>query len=301
MSYEPSAIYPEKAGKGIRTTCGMAIASLAFGISSFMCFMFTGLVGVILGVIALSKISGSNGRLGGKGLAVAGIVTGAMGCVWTLIAPALMLPAIQQVRVAARRVHVMNNVRQITLANLIHESEYRRLGSNVSEKLRDAGENLSWRVHLLPHLGEDELYSQFRLDEPWDSAHNKLLIANMPSVYDHPQLILPEGHTVYQFPVSPADSESPALYVEGEPGVTFADITDGSVNTVMVVVVSESAAVPWTKPQDWEFDPDAPLRDLGGAFPGGFIVGMCDGSTNFLEYETDPYTVKAIITRSAHD
>lgn len=66
MSYEPSAIYPEKAGKGIRTTCGMAIASLAFGISSFMCFMFTGLVGVILGVIALSKISGSNGRLAAR-------------------------------------------------------------------------------------------------------------------------------------------------------------------------------------------------------------------------------------------
>src|SRR5438046_1419781 len=32
---------------------------------------------------------------------------------------------------------------------------------------------LSWRVQLLPYLGEGELYKQFHLDEPWDSDHNK--------------------------------------------------------------------------------------------------------------------------------
>ncbi len=28
---------------------------------------------------------------------------------------------------------------------------------------------LSWRVHLLPFLGEDELYAKFDLSQPWDS------------------------------------------------------------------------------------------------------------------------------------
>ena len=32
---------------------------------------------------------------------------------------------------------------------------------------------LSWRVALLPYVGEGKLYAEFKLDEPWDSAHNK--------------------------------------------------------------------------------------------------------------------------------
>lgn len=32
---------------------------------------------------------------------------------------------------------------------------------------------LSWRVALLPALGERALYDQFKLDQPWDSPHNR--------------------------------------------------------------------------------------------------------------------------------
>src|SRR5262249_19374530 len=39
----------------------------------------------------------------------------------------------------------------------------------------------SWRVHLLPFLGEDKLYKEFRLNEPWDSDHNKKLLSRMPA------------------------------------------------------------------------------------------------------------------------
>ena len=44
---------------------------------------------------------------------------------------------------------------------------------------------LSWRVAILPYLGESEkaLYGQFKLSEPWDSPHNKALLAKMPKVY----------------------------------------------------------------------------------------------------------------------
>jgi hypothetical protein len=45
---------------------------------------------------------------------------------------------------------------------------------------------LSWRVLLLPFLDQNELYRQFHLDEPWDSAHNKKLLAQMPRVYRIP-------------------------------------------------------------------------------------------------------------------
>jgi hypothetical protein len=43
---------------------------------------------------------------------------------------------------------------------------------------------LSWRVHILPFLGEENLYKQFHLDEPWDSKNNAPLISKMPAVYN---------------------------------------------------------------------------------------------------------------------
>ena len=45
---------------------------------------------------------------------------------------------------------------------------------------------LSWRVELLPFLEQGELYKQFKHDEPWDSEHNKKLIAKMPQVFAVP-------------------------------------------------------------------------------------------------------------------
>jgi RNA polymerase sigma factor (sigma-70 family) len=50
---------------------------------------------------------------------------------------------------------------------------------------RDGKPQLSWRVLLLPFLGdkEGELYKQFHLNEPWDSPHNKKLIERMPKTY----------------------------------------------------------------------------------------------------------------------
>ena len=42
---------------------------------------------------------------------------------------------------------------------------------------------LSWRVAILPYLGEQNLYNQFKLDEPWDNDNNKKLLAQMPAVY----------------------------------------------------------------------------------------------------------------------
>jgi Protein of unknown function (DUF1559) len=56
----------------------------------------------------------------------------------------------------------------------------------------------SWRVLLLPHLGEAQLYSEFRLDEPWDSEHNKRLLPRMPNVYASPRHEKGDSSTFYQ-------------------------------------------------------------------------------------------------------
>ncbi len=67
---------------------------------------------LILGIIAVGEIGKSNGRLTGSGLAITGIVTGVLGCLWTLpVMVALLLPAVQATGEAARQQVTLNNLR----------------------------------------------------------------------------------------------------------------------------------------------------------------------------------------------
>lgn len=65
---------------------------------------------------------------------------------------------------------------------------------------------LSWRVHLLPFLGEETLYRKFDLDQPWDSADNKKLVAAMPDIFRSNSSI-PDGHTTFHLAVCRAETD----------------------------------------------------------------------------------------------
>jgi Protein of unknown function (DUF1559) len=91
-------------------------------------------------------------------------------------------PGIWPRTVAAHRGLSAKNLQQIGLAvHNFHDT----FGAMPANAIRDkAGKPLlSWRVALLPYLDEHNLYKEFRLDEPWDSKHNKALLAKMPKVY----------------------------------------------------------------------------------------------------------------------
>lgn len=60
-------------------TSSLAIASLVLGIAAFITFI-TGIGGVALGVVALKQIKKAKGELQGRGMAIAGIITGAIPC-----------------------------------------------------------------------------------------------------------------------------------------------------------------------------------------------------------------------------
>ena len=67
---------------------------------------------------------------------------------------------------------------------------HRQSGQRSPQAIRgkDGRALLSWRVAILPYLNEEALYREFRLDEPWDSEHNKKLIARMPPTLASPHL-----------------------------------------------------------------------------------------------------------------
>ncbi len=68
----PPPVYPAPP-----PTNGMAVASLVLGIVSLACSQcITAIPGVIFGHIALKQIRESGGTQGGRGMAIAGLVTG---------------------------------------------------------------------------------------------------------------------------------------------------------------------------------------------------------------------------------
>ena len=276
-------------------TSKLAIFSLVLGVSSLLCSVLSGIVGFILGLVAVFQINGSNGRLNGMGLAIAGMVTSVVFSLVGLILVGMMLPAVQAVRTAARRTQSANNMRQLALASLNYESANLQL-PGMSGDAQGRGQGLSWRVHVLPYLEQNELYERFHLDEPWDSPHNKTLIASMPDLFVSAQAVgkLPPGHSIYLRPTGNGAIATP----DGQ-GIKFSSITDGSSNTILVLEADVSEAVPWTKPADYVFDPENPMRGLGEHYPGnGFGVVVCVGSTLTLNANPEmEETIKAAMTK----
>ena len=88
----------------------------------------------------------------------------------------LMFPAVSQVREAARRTHCMNNMRQIMLAILNHESAYGHFPTDRVVTLADGTElRHSWRVLILPFLESSPVYDMYDFNEPWDGPNNSKL------------------------------------------------------------------------------------------------------------------------------
>lgn len=185
-----------------------------------------------------------------------------------------------------------NNLKQIALA--MHNYHSAHKGFPLPASLATDGKPLlSWRVAILPYLGEEDLYKKFHLDEPWDSPNNRPLADKMPSVYRLPITKNTEpGRTNYLLPVG-----NGAGFTADKP-TEIKDITDGTSNTIMIIEVDDDHAVPWTKPDDWQFDPQQPAKGLGQFFDGRFNAAFFDGSVHSISAAIDPKTLKALFTRA---
>lgn len=219
--------------------------------------------------------------------------------VTTGILTAMLLPAVQAARESARTMNSQSNLKQICIACLHYADRHNgKLPPRYS--VDSQGKPLlSWRVHVLPYLEQGELYRQFKLDEPWDSPHNRKLIERMPEVYQSPNLGLP-GQTVYQVLVGPG-----TLYQQRTPP-TLDEVSEaaGTSRTVLAVETDADRAVVWTKPDDLPMPAaDQVPAGLGGLRANNlFLALFCDGSVMRLS-TADPNVpeVLAPFRRAAND
>lgn len=218
--------------------------------------------------------------------------------------PWLMFAAVPVMRISThppmmgpmgpQRIQSINNMKQIGLAMHNHADAMKKFPPAFKAD-KDGKPLLSWRVLILPYLEEGELYKQFHLDEPWDSEHNKKLINTMPDVYRSPGSAAGAGKTNYLT----VRGEKTAF--PGDKGLKIMDIRDGTSNTIMVVEASDEKAVPWTKPDDFEYDEKDPIKGLVGLQPDAFLALFVDGSVQTIKKSIDAKALNAFFTRDGRE
>ncbi|MDY3554306.1 DUF1559 domain-containing protein [Gemmata sp. JC717] len=196
----------------------------------------------------------------------------------------------------------ITNYQQIVRAEYAFHADHGYFPAGVATANRRTG--LSWRVAVLPYLGEQEreLYQLFKLDEPWDSPVNAQLIERMPPVFAPPKIPAPSGHTFVrstqgyggfmrlpESPLEPHNTPGQLLFAQSvAAGSSFGrsrnTIANGTVNTILFLEAGEP--VPWTKPDELTVStqPDVvpKMPSLGGVFPDGFYAAFADGTIRFF-------------------
>ncbi|HTU16591.1 MAG TPA: DUF1559 domain-containing protein, partial [Gemmataceae bacterium] len=197
------------------------------------------------------------------------------------------------------------NLRKLALAMHAYEAANKHLLPPPALINKDGKAVLSWRVLILPYLGERALYEQFKLSEPWDSPHNKKLLSKMPKVFAPPGIKARQPFsTFYQVFVSPKPTRGngtglpeafvpSAAFVLGQPSRYPASFPDGLANTILIVEASR--AVPWTKPEDLPYAADQPIPELGGLFREVFHAAFVDAHVETLTKKYDEFNLRLFI------
>lgn len=161
----------------------------------------------------------------------------------------------------------------------------------------DKGEQLlSWRVHLLPFLGENDLYKKFHLDEPWSSPHNRKLMDQIPDVFAVPGEKKQEGRTTFQVIVG-----ENTLFTGKKEGVKFRDVPDGLSNTILVVDTKVKEAKIWTQPEDVKANDTRIAKMLFEKYSGRNLIAMADGSIRFITDDTEYKQLTSAMTRNGQE
>jgi hypothetical protein len=162
---------------------------------------------------------------------------------------------------------------------------------------KDGRPTMSWRVALLPYINDEgkNLYNQFRLDEPWDSLHNKRLMKKMPPAFRSPNRY---AWGASQWKTRDQVFTGAGTLFEGAKATRKTDVT---AKLILVVHTGDDRAVYWPKPADIAYVPDGPLPQLTGRYENQFQVLLNDGSFRRIMMPMDEKDLRSLILRQKTD
>ena len=226
------------------------------------------------------------------------------------IATGLVIAVLLLLRQPQRRVyvdgffpHCANNLKAITLAlHEYHEDQGCFPPPCISD---DDGTPLhSWRVLLLPSLGESDLYAQYDFNEPWNGPNNSKLADQMPTVFGCPDQKTLKPHA-RQWATSTTNYLAlvgPTAAFNRDTSRTLADFKDNTRYTIMVTEVIDSN-VNWLEPRD-KLVADGVFAIAGGPHikeSTGIYVAYADGSVRLLPSDTPTTTLKGLVTINGNE
>jgi prepilin-type processing-associated H-X9-DG protein len=112
---------PIQAPPPVGRTSAMAVSALILGVLGVFTCGGTALLGLILGIVAMVRVTNSRGALTGKGLALAGVIISG---VLLILLPVVFIPALAAATQRAQQIACMNNERQLAQAVLAYSGQH---------------------------------------------------------------------------------------------------------------------------------------------------------------------------------
>ncbi len=201
----------------------------------------------------------------------------------------LLIPAFHQARERAIAAQNKVHLQQLGMAMQFYQQEHGHFPP-AAILGKDGKTTHSWRVAMLPYIDDSGVHKEYKFDEPWDSEHNKKLIAKIPKIYRSPNASNSPGATNFTLLTNPQGvfNATPA-----EKGTPAAKIRDGMSQTLMLV--ESNTEIPWTKPEDLPIADGQALPALG--FPGKKVMNVlfCDGSVHEVGLPIKAELLRALV------
>lgn len=222
---------------------------------------------------------------------------------------ALLLPAIQQAREAARRTQSQNNLRQLGLAMHNYADVYGHLPiGTVQDTTLKPEQRLSFLYSILPFIEQANLYDRLAATAKlaWDSDENSQWTDMSVPVFQHPAISNFSPNPTNYVGMAGIGEDAPQLPVGHQRAgmfgydrkTRFRDVTDGLSNTIMMTETTDTG-IPWAAGgQTLKSLTEEPyingVDGIGGPSPGGCQVLIGDGSIRFISENIDPEVMRRL-------
>lgn len=163
--------------------------------------------------------------------------------------------------------------------------------------MNESGERWhSWRVLILPYLGQNALHKRYRFDEPWNGKHNRLLLDQMPAVYSCS--VLQQKRSTNYVAIVGAQTVWPEHL-----SMKYWDISDGTSNTLQLIEAA-GADIPWTEPRDLVYKElrtgsSALQFEQSGVHFKAMRTLLADGSVRAISWQLDRKTFAALCSAAS--
>lgn len=214
-----------------------------------------------------------------------------------LLALAVILPALPHgISDHVMREQCAHGMKDVGMALRAYNDEHGRFPPNCITG-EDGRRLLSWRATLLPYLDHVELYSELRLNEPWDSDFNRAVLENDNT----------SARAVFRCWAYNASPRNNANYVlllppgtECDQPVEVQDDQAATNSAAILLIETIESGIHWAEPRDFSVgdisfrvnNPDR--RSISSVHRGGANVLFDDGHVEFMSNSIDPEVLRKL-------